>query len=266
MDNASGDWVLFVDSDDYLASDALEKYNQALKDYHDPELIVSNYKIIRSNRRFYVKFRRAKELNVIKAVDKLDYTYNNSIAFLWHKIYRRDIIESIDLRFDTEFSFGEDSLFNIMYLSKISKVCFIKAETYHYCDDNPNSLVKQKYPIDSTLRLLKKYLDLLEPSSNSGVVKYTLRLLFRTMVRNASQLGESELSIIRPSIVKILPFIMEKQPSDVTDTLSLFTNTSSNKNVFNQMKTIVRKDKLKHLLSDMYARVIDKIYNLLAAK
>lgn len=257
LDNANGEWILFVDSDDYLEPNALSIYYSALSKTSSP-LLVSGYNIVKQSRSFNVRFKEVDQKNIEKAVDILDYTYHNSIAFIWHKIYRRDIIEKNKIRFNTDFQFGEDSLFNIIYLSKIEDVYFINQKTYNYCDDNPNSLVKKSYPIESMLNLISQYINQLDLSSNRGVINYTIRLLFRTLQRLSGTIEQRHLSIIQPSISSVIPLIESQVNNNTIAILRSLSNSDSINCSIDEIRKYNKQDNFKHLYSDLIARFKDK--------
>lgn len=116
---ASGEYIWFVDSDDYVDKDSLQVfYNYVIKKPMDlyivntslNELFIMNLDI------FYKK-----------------YYFTYIIGFgLGNKLYKRDIIMENGLKFDINEKIGEDLLFNINYYLHIRNIRFIEKHLYYY--------------------------------------------------------------------------------------------------------------------------------------
>jgi len=53
---ANGDYILFVDSDDFLQPDTFTTFNKAIQDYPDLDIISSKYRRIENNKYKYIRF------------------------------------------------------------------------------------------------------------------------------------------------------------------------------------------------------------------
>ena len=108
LDNAKGEWISFVDADDYLNDDSLSILSQNL----DVDLIIASYE------EYYegtVKNNQCGLLDV-KISSRSDkkhfffqYMHTGILKCIWGKLYHKRIIKAI--RFDTNMRFGEDTLF-----------------------------------------------------------------------------------------------------------------------------------------------------------
>lgn len=117
---AKGEYIWFVDSDDYIEEDALE--------------ILSGY-IEKDRADLYVFQRRINEKYEITDLDKLfcEHYFKYHFGFEpWNKIYSRSVIAENNLLFDTEETVGEDLLFNVNYYTKIRSCLFLDEDLYHY--------------------------------------------------------------------------------------------------------------------------------------
>ena len=54
---------------------------------------------------------------------------------VWSKIFRRDCIERLNLRFDPSLRLSEDSFFVIRYLAGCRRIRLIDRPFYHYSTD-----------------------------------------------------------------------------------------------------------------------------------
>lgn len=129
---ASGDYVVFLDSDDSLTPDCLDIY---LKDMKVSDFTISSYNFERINgekEKNLIKLNQEEDLTInIKDFSKyFEYLYNNSFFNSpWAKCYKKDLI---NFEFDINTSLGEDFLFNLSYLRNCNKILITNNITYNY--------------------------------------------------------------------------------------------------------------------------------------
>lgn len=136
LDNAIGEYIMFVDSDDYMLPGMLEVMLSTLES-KKADLVVCGTTETGSG--------------YWRPIADVDYSINqlkeNFVSLLhtellsppWNKIYKKEIIGSN--RFCEDISFGEDLLFNIQYLEKCENISFIKESPFYHEKENENSLV-----------------------------------------------------------------------------------------------------------------------------
>lgn len=155
LECASGTYIMFLDADDWYEEDACEKAFQLITQYGvDVALFCmtmeyaerAEYKNILSGR--FEKFDEQGCKNLhrrcigligqeCRELRKFDY-----LSVLYLKIYRKDIIEQYDIRFEDIRKTGsfEDGLFNIEYFSHISSAVYTAESYYHYNRCNESSI------------------------------------------------------------------------------------------------------------------------------
>lgn len=143
IDIATGEYITFVDSDDYIEENLYEKLIEKIEN--------ENIDIAMCN--FYMELNsidtRNNSENKEMVLDRgkiLDYMFlpDYYCGFVWNKIYKTDIIKSNNLRFDNNIFICEDMLFNCQYISKIEKGSYTTAKLYHYIQ-RTNSSYNTKY-------------------------------------------------------------------------------------------------------------------------
>lgn len=103
IEEANGDYIWFVDSDDYIEEFALEQIYDAIQEKY-ADLYLFNTNSIKES------FTGGFEEFLYR------YYFTYIVGFgPWNKIYRRKLLIENDLRFDTEETVGEDLLFNLNY-------------------------------------------------------------------------------------------------------------------------------------------------------
>lgn len=140
---AKGQYITFVDSDDYIDNTFLE-YSVNKMD-NDIDLYISGLVMETFNGEDIIKkdeyLGKNYEYSVKKLLENLNIDYPLiCICGPWCKIYRKSILEEYNIKFNEELSLGEDTSFNIDYLSKCNKIYFSNEYFYHYRRENENSL------------------------------------------------------------------------------------------------------------------------------
>lgn len=146
IEQANGEYICFVDSDDYVDAAYLEVLHNSL----------IKYKVDFSMCDVYAKLRN-KTNEVINLYDKNDIVtaiISNQYSQLnrgpYCKLFLKRIID--DLRFNENIYLGEDTLFCIEYAKRCNNGVYARYGLYHY--DNPNS--SASYRTDP--QMLNKYL------------------------------------------------------------------------------------------------------------
>lgn len=128
---ANGKYICFVDSDDSMTPGAL---NQMIKAVNGTDMVIAHFNIDINNQVFDRGYIAADTImnrkDFLKALVHRPGSYYYSA--LWNKLYSSKIIKEHDLKFDHEFNWGEDFLFNMSFYHHVDKVSFIKTPVYNY--------------------------------------------------------------------------------------------------------------------------------------
>lgn len=120
-----GEYVAFVDSDDYVKENYLECLLTGLQE-HGADISICNYWFKEEN-----KMSPACRLEscLVASNSHMNYCkYGLLLITVWGKLFKRDVIYNIF--FDTAISFGEDSLFVAQALKNASRI-FFKSDTLY---------------------------------------------------------------------------------------------------------------------------------------
>lgn len=140
IDEATGEYLMFVDSDDTVEPDYCEKMWKAHTET-DADLVICGF------HHWYVG-RDVKKVPSNPGVYK---TENYGADFLklyqegflnmpWNKLFKKEFAG----RFDTSLSLGEDLLFNMNYLEKCSKVAVIPEALINYIQEEKGNTLSTK--------------------------------------------------------------------------------------------------------------------------
>lgn len=126
---ATGEYITFLDSDDYLPNDAIDNlYKLAQKNKLD--LVVSDYYVDNKN----IKSEKIKSFPITNVKKNPNLIFDINLA-PWNKLYKKELIENI--KFEENLKY-EDAPFVIESIIKAKRIGKLDKETYYYVV-NPNS-------------------------------------------------------------------------------------------------------------------------------
>ena len=136
LDNAKGEWIYFVDSDDELLPGGLKIMVDCIS--KDIDIVLAGYEEYDENGSLIYSIQDRAEvfLNKTKSLSTL---YENHAIFyrflpyLWIRLMRREIIEENHIRFDTGLCNKEDTLFLVQYICRSNGLTrFTTTPVYRY--------------------------------------------------------------------------------------------------------------------------------------
>lgn len=150
IDLATGYYLLFVDSDDFLEPDMIRHMHGQI-DAFDGELAICGYRRISSSQQNpRTEFVYVENKIFLYGIPLPDFVILYRKLLLnqnWNKLYRTDIIRNHSISFINSLSLGEDLLFNLIYLRHCNKVTVLDSCHYNFVYGNTNSL-SNKYRQD----------------------------------------------------------------------------------------------------------------------
>ena len=137
LDRATGDFVHFYDSDDWIEPDF---YSKLLNEIEDFDLVICGYKVDNEK---YVTERKGYvgELNHVVS-SSLENLVGNYLNFAWNKLFKRSFLVENTLYYEKGLYRIEDSEFIMRFLSCAPKVKMIEYSGYHYMVRNTATLSK----------------------------------------------------------------------------------------------------------------------------
>lgn len=200
MDVATGDYILFVDSDDWLPAGALSKFVSALQRYPDLDAVLGNH------------YSRAAESLICKTSKEILYDNYHARKFLVfsiegacnavNKLVRTDIVKRNRFK---EGIINEDQLWTYFLFKEIDRALQIPNNTYVYENSNPSSITHTSLNKDNYLRFVKSeiytcnaILDAPYKDLFAGTVFYFWRCYFVAFrLQYEYELGEDECRQLR---------------------------------------------------------------------
>lgn len=145
MKHAKGEWITFVDSDDWVSDDFLEQFHV---DEDNADLIIQGLEYYDHRNGQYFKKILINDC-VIKGFADKNYVSTNNVLGLGYpvaKAYHKSIIDK-GLRFDVSISYHEDHIFVLKAYAVAAKIRLVNSIAYKYRYFHTNlSLSTKRHP------------------------------------------------------------------------------------------------------------------------
>lgn len=188
VENANGNYLLFIDSDDYVASDYFSTINDCLSDEHVELMIfemsflnrIENNTSISESERIFAGNDVVAQFSILSKKQEL---YS-----LCNKVFLRKIVIENGIQFNPIISVGEDSAFVFQYILHVD--AFITSNTkLYYVDKSAEDSLSRKKRNNLCIDLILSYKEienhLINTSLTDNKKKAYYRILSRAYYRSA---------------------------------------------------------------------------------
>lgn len=131
LQNAKGEYICFIDSDDYVSENYLSDFVDIVSQNENVDFVIQGFVILKDGS----EFKRDLGDEVLEA-SNFDELFNikkiQNFGYPFSKFYNKQIIVANEIMFPTEYTIAEDLSFLLIYLSKIKTIKFQKAYNYYY--------------------------------------------------------------------------------------------------------------------------------------
>ncbi|RAP52085.1 MAG: hypothetical protein BZ137_09200 [Methanosphaera sp. rholeuAM130] len=141
LSKANGEYVLFVDCDDWIERDTIKLLYENAQ-MNDSEVVLYNSVEEYTNRQ-RKRIYPLNDSNIDWNNFSFDYTFNkklvlNTYLVVWTKFFRKSFLEEYNLQF--RHRLFEDNLFHIQVMIYAKRISYIPKILYHYRKENQPSL------------------------------------------------------------------------------------------------------------------------------
>ena len=170
LDNVTGDYVTFIDADDWVEENHLEVLINNIKE-NNSDMAVSSIKKFDNSNNFYFRVYSNEEkylLNYNK-LNRVEFLVilpklipaNNSYKVAVSKLFKKELVT--DVRFDESIVYGEDLEFFFKIYNNINSISYIDEVTYVYRlhDERSSSKFGQLH-MEQELAIYKKMYERIE--------------------------------------------------------------------------------------------------------
>ncbi len=137
LTKAKGDYIWFVDADDYLSPEVLLQLLPHLKEQLDVYFIGHQKIDFNGEIEYKITFKTEK-ISIIESLERE--LYLNTV---WSKLIKRDLFKTLDLRFNTKLKMAEDFELSFKLMIGASTLKTIDLQCYNYIK-TPDSLITNR--------------------------------------------------------------------------------------------------------------------------
>lgn len=246
LDAATGKYIMFLDSDDFLEKNACEILYNAIES-QNVDYVIGNYiYTTHEGKKWSRPMFNIKE-NIELNINDYEKSFFVMNSVVWNKIFRRDFIEKNKLRF-IEGALAEDAIFTSSCYPLSPDTYFVKDIILNYRQNKENKSISTNCTKDYFYKLNEAY-----------------KLIYNNY-KKANCLG-----FYRFFCARIMPFFLckiidtneLKTDDEIIDVLRMTTWYFKQKEEFN---VIIMNDGLKEIIDDInnekYNEVLEKIKNM----
>lgn len=173
LDEAQGEYVYFMDADDWIEKNFLEVFfNEDENEDNNYDIIFQGFVREFSDGRKEKSFAMDADTSVMSKEEIICRLYKEHVyGWAWCKLFRREIIEKYHIRFDESLRLWEDELFTSEFLRYAEKVRTVNSYLYHYIY-YPDSLMQTNNTYLKRLFLSERMNEALMPIANEELKEY----------------------------------------------------------------------------------------------
>lgn len=258
LNHITGDFVMFVDADDWLPKRACQKFAEVISSDSKIDIIFSrNYINIDKNKTInYCAYDYSFYLTSKNELHDSIFLTNNvkysCVDTPWAKVFRVNFLMENELKFNEILTNGEDGLFNYEAILKANKIFFLNSTTYNYRVNEYSTCNTYDCHLDQKFRNLileyeKMFIKNKVKVDETNFDLYVLRIICRLLRKLYSR--SQTLNEFQDSFEKILndnvymEYINNIEPNKLLDEQSHFVDMLINQQ--NNSLYLIAKLKIK---------------------
>lgn len=202
LDVAQGEWIWFVDSDDWIAEDSIEVLEKSLS--------INSYDLVMFE---YVRWTDGKSVKNSTLIDNAkcynDFLCRNICFHNQRMLFRNDIIRQNKLRFTEGIRLAEDLEFQYKYEMLCQHPIAISDALYHYRIHDGSITHKESYrrhAVEDITKVLGNLLDFIHVHKfkSEDWLGKRLEMLMKNMLYSASQVRELDACAFQDDVRSII--------------------------------------------------------------
>lgn len=170
---AKGEYITFVDSDDYIEKEMYEELWK-IKEKEDSDIVVCGITYINL-------FENTKRVSIPKILNRNDYfKFENRIANAYNKIFKKNMILENEIDFLVTSHFAEDLVFCFKAYLCTDKISYISKSFYNYIIYGGNSIynLDKRIGVFASFKEMFEYLKIKKLDNNKQMIKNFYELFY----------------------------------------------------------------------------------------
>lgn len=141
LERATGDYIAFVDSDDWIESNTYEKLMDRIQT-HNLDTICCSYRTYPDNVEHSLSLQTDKVVSFAELIaTDVNIPKSNDFCFAWRILVKTSILRDNHILFNEKVQIGEDTLFVTEVLYRSKRIMLVNEPYYIYRIDNQNSMM-----------------------------------------------------------------------------------------------------------------------------
>lgn len=214
LDRATGEYIAFVDSDDWLEPECFELAITEFEQDEEIDLVSWGANVIA---------QRTIEVKEVKGMQNF-YNYTNwsktkleekhirnMSGALWKYCYKKSLIDKLNLRFNKEFKLGEDVLFTMSYLIMVNYIYYLNKNVYNYVLSESSALLKYgerynpQYSLINNIKLIRQLKDIYTKYNKIDLYNNIItKRILTTIIWQLQYFSKDELSICKKNLSELI--------------------------------------------------------------
>lgn len=183
INKAGGEYIVYIDSDDYVDDDFLEKTDETISQCKADVVFID---IVREDEKGNViRYERMSDYRHLEKGRMIRWQLTGKMP--WggvRKIVKTVLVKDNNLRYATQIKVGEESIYSFRVLELAQNLAFQTSSFYHYVD-NSNSLTSNDV-VDNSLSVFGFMTGYLRENGKAETYATTIRAMAVTTVAIAS--------------------------------------------------------------------------------
>ena len=183
LKHATGEYILYIDSDDFLKGNMLELMVNKAKDTK-ADIVMCNYNLYygANNENNRIFSYNLLEDNIYSSKEVIDMMLNFKIqGQLWNKLFKRSLLIENNFKFERG-RYIQDILPVFKVINKSEKIAFINEDLYYYRQRNTSTIHKKN------IKLVKDYYHAM-----NSIIQY--------ITQNKIQVNSTSFKVFRASVL-----------------------------------------------------------------
>lgn len=194
LKNASGDYIGFMDCDDWIDSNMYEELVNALEEA-DVDMAVASWYCETENQSTKIVNKKAIKEKIFDRNQLLRYVYERdsyrAFAYMWDKLYKKELFTDENgklILFDETLRLGGDVLYLANLVLNTQKAVYVDKAFYHYLQRNDSGC----HSVDLSKRQewLKAYLIIIDLFEKQGISQEILGFVKRFLAYHSSNVAK----------------------------------------------------------------------------
>lgn len=214
---ASGDYIGFMDCDDWIEPDMYEELADALEKTNADMAIAGFYQEFEENEKTQIRVENEREVEqeVFGRERLLRYLYERdsyrAFAYMWNKLYKREVIYPDTkemICFDESMKLGGDVLFLAQCALNTNCAVYLDKSFYHYLQRRDSAF----HTLDLSKRMdhIRAYQIVKKEFEESNVESSVLDLVKRILAYNASNTAQIAYELRNKGILEMCQQLMKR--------------------------------------------------------